>query len=103
MPTSTAAPVPKSELSPGSEDGRQFLARQQRLHDLLAEIEQNEKTIKQNIANWYRKECERQRRERAASQTAAKRDAILSRTESRNAAKTAAWESQLQHALITWP
>ena len=71
------APIPKSELSPGSEDGRQFLARQQRLHDLLAEIEQNEKTIKQNIANWYRKECERQRRKRAASQTAAKRDAIL--------------------------
>ena len=98
-----AAPVPKSELNPGSEDGRQFLARQQQLHDLLAEIEQNEKTIKQNIANWYRKECERQRRDRASSQTAAKRDAILARTEGRNAAKTAAWESQLQHALITWP
>ena len=95
-------PIPKSELSPESDDGRQFLARQQRLDDLLAEIEQNEKTIKQNIANWYRKECERQRRERAISQSAAKREAILSRTEGRNAAKAAAWELQLQHALRTW-
>ena len=92
-------PIPKSELSPESDDGRQFLERQQRLDDLLAEIEQNERTIKQNIANWYRKESERQRRERAISQSAAKREAILSRTEGRNAAKAAAWELQLQHAL----
>lgn len=95
-------PIPAAELSPGSGDGRQFQLRQQQLNDLLADIEQNEKEVKQKIAEGYRKEYERQRRERAISQSAAKREAILSRTEGRNANKAAAWESQLQHALRRW-
>lgn len=95
--------VPKSEISANSDDGRRLEAGQQRLDDLLAEIETNERNLKQYVAGWYRKESERIKRERAASQTAAKRDAILSRTEARNASKASAWEAQLQHALRTWP
>jgi hypothetical protein len=97
------APIPKSELSAESNDGRQFAAQQQQLQDLLAEVEGNERTLKQNIAKWYREECERSRRQQAASQTSAKRDAIIARTGARNAAKAAAWQAQLQRALRTWP
>jgi hypothetical protein len=94
-----AAAVPQSDFSQASDDGRRFASHRQQLDDLLEEVETNERTIKQNIAKWYRKESERIKRERAASQTAAKRDAITARIECRNANKRAAWEWQLQQAL----
>jgi hypothetical protein len=91
--------IPQADLSANDEDARRFAAAQNRLNDLLAEVENNERTIKQSIAKSCRKESERVKRERAAVQTAAKREAMLARTEARNAAKAAAWESYLQHAL----
>lgn len=94
-----AMTIRRSEIEPESDAGRQLDKCRQKLDDTLGEIETNERNIKQNIANWYRKESERIKRERAASQSAAKREAITSRIESRNAVKRGNWEWQLQRAL----